>query len=71
MGEYPFPVPETAEKNRTWCEIHDGGTHPAFVLLNVFADAIPVQRQSEAPEVPSFLLVGAGLLLLRFPLRRR
>jgi hypothetical protein len=37
-----------------------------------FCDTRPhCNTESPAPEVPSFLLVGAGLLLLRLPLRRR
>jgi hypothetical protein len=37
-----------------------------------FCDTRPhCKAEAPTPEVPSFLLVGAGLLLLRFPLRRR
>ena len=37
-----------------------------------FCDTRPhCKAESPVPEVPSFLLVGAGLLLVRFPLRRR
>jgi len=63
-----YSLPETAEKSRRGCETHDD-MHVALVLPNLITGALPVQRQSEAPELPSFLLVGAGLLLLRFPFR--
>ena len=37
-----------------------------------FCDTRPqCEADTPTPEVPSFLLVGAGLLLLRLPLRRR
>ena len=54
------------------CETHT--QDPLLVTVNltgnVLARGVRVHTGSEAPELPSFILVGAGLVALRFRKRR-
>jgi hypothetical protein len=68
VREYYVPVRDTARQR--WCETRKEVDLP-LVLPNVLVTAAPLESASEAPEVPSFLIVGSGLLLFRIRPRRR
>jgi hypothetical protein len=67
VKEYYLPVRDTPRQS--WCETRTEVDLPP--VPNMLMTAAPLEGASEAPELPSFLIVGAGLLLLRVRPRRR
>ena len=68
LKEYYLPVRDTARQD--WCDTHNDVDLP-LARPNVLMTAATLERPSEAPELPSFLIVGVGLLLFRIRPRRR